>query len=254
MRKYRLEADEKREKNVKENEIKIADKLLMAQGHRQRVRQQIRRNGLRSLTEHHLVEYLLFFGIPRRDTKRIAYELITRYGNLFGIANAPYEELKKIKGMTESAILFFTELGDLAQRYLMESGEIRRLRGVEDILSYLRKVVDPRVEACYFVTLSSEGEMLSVETILEGVDNSLDISPRIIVRSVLNSESRSVILVHNHPSGSVAPSLDDRLHTFTASSILCTLGTNVVDHLIIYEMEAYSFKNNKFYKHNWRFR
>ena len=227
---------------------------LSVKGHRKRVRNDIKEKGTTQLSEHHLVEYLLFHGIPMKDTKSISYELVNRYGNLFGITNAPYEELIKIKGMTENAAIFLTSLGEIATRYMAESGDFRRLRGVEEIMSYLRKVIDPRVEACYLISLSKTNEMLSVERVMEGLDNALDIPIRMIVKRALDASLRRMIVVHNHPSGQISASMEDRKHTYKINAAFDNLQVEITDHIIIYEREAYSVKNDKFYRHNWRFR
>lgn len=236
------------------NGTEPANGILSVKGHRKRVREEIKQKGTFFLTEHHLIEYLLFYGIPMKDTREIAYQLINKYGNLYGITNAPYEELIRINGMTEIAAIFLSSLGEISLRYFAESGEASQLRGVEEIMMFLRKVIDPRVEACYIITLSKSNEMLSVEKVLEGVDNSLDIPTRLIVQRALDISARDIIIIHNHPSGTIAASREDRRHTYAVNSILEELQVNVVDHIIIYEKEAYSVGNDKFYRHNWRFR
>ena len=137
---------------------------------------------------------------------------------------------------------------------MAESGDFRRLRGVEEIMSYLRKVIDPRVEACYLISLSKTNEMLSVERVMEGLDNALDIPIRMIVKRALDASLRRMIVVHNHPSGQISASMEDRKHTYKINAAFDNLQVEITDHIIIYEREAYSVKNDKFYRHNWRFR
>lgn len=233
---------------------KGVSEYLSVKGHRKRVRDEIRAVGTLAMSEHHLLEYILFHLIPRKDTKPLSYDLINAYGNLYGVTCAPYGELLKFKDMTENAALFLSVLGEISVRYLQESGDMNDLRDVEEVMGYIRKVINPHEEACYLISLSSTNEMQSVETILEGVDNSLNVPVRSIVRRAMDIYARRVIVIHNHPSGTVGASRQDRQHTYRITAALEAVEIEVVDHVIIYEKEAYSVKGDAFYRHNWRFR
>ena len=88
-----ISADEKRKKS--------------ALGHRDRVRERFLNTGLEGFADHEILELLLFYTIPRQDTKQIAHELIDRFDSVAGVFDADIEELCKTKGITQnSAVLF----------------------------------------------------------------------------------------------------------------------------------------------------
>ena len=72
-------------------------------GHREKKRQQFLQHGLDSFAEHEVLELLLFYAIPRKDTNPIAHALMDRFGSLDAVLSAPVEELCRVKGVGESA-------------------------------------------------------------------------------------------------------------------------------------------------------
>ena len=72
-------------------------------GHRERVKQRFLKEGLDHFEPHQIMEMLLFYGIPRRDTNELAHQLISTFGSLARVLDAPYEELIKLKCMTAKA-------------------------------------------------------------------------------------------------------------------------------------------------------
>ena len=74
-------------------------------GHRARLKNRFSEQGLDSFDEHNILELLLFFALPRRDTNPIAHELIRHFGNLEAVFDAPADELKKVPGLGENAAI-----------------------------------------------------------------------------------------------------------------------------------------------------
>lgn len=221
-------------------------------GHRLRLKESIRTDGIATKYEHVVLEFMLFYCIPYKDTKPMAYELLNRFGNLYGVLNAPPELIESVKGITRDAATFLSAMSGICDRYVEESGRRERMSEVDGVLAYMRKVVTPSTESCYVISVNNDDEIVCVEKVLEGTDNALDIPMRLIVKAVLNANARRVIVLHNHPSGKVMPSEEDSANTFMMNGIFDAIKVELVDHLIVYEKYAYSMKNKKVYKHNWR--
>ena len=77
-------------------------------GHRARKKEQFRRQGLDGFADHEVLELLLYYAIPRKDTNEIAHRLLQKFGSLQNVFSAPLEELAKVDGVGESAALLFT--------------------------------------------------------------------------------------------------------------------------------------------------
>jgi DNA repair protein RadC len=90
--------------------------MSVHQGHRQRLRERFLEEGLENFKEHEVLELLLYYCIPRRDTNIIAHNLIDRFDTLAGVLEAPPSELKKVEGMGDGAATFIALL-QAAERY-----------------------------------------------------------------------------------------------------------------------------------------
>ena len=78
----------------------------MHDGHRDRVRERFAKTGFDGMASHEIIEMLLFYSVPRKDTNEIAHRLIKQFGSLAGVFEANLEELQKVKGVTfNSAVL-----------------------------------------------------------------------------------------------------------------------------------------------------
>ncbi len=227
---------------------------LSHKGHRLRLKETIRADGIAASYEHVVLEFMLFYCVPYKDTKPMAYELLNRFGNLYGVLNAPPDLIESIKGVTRDAATFLSAMSGICDRYNEESADRERMSGADGILAYMRKVVTPGVEACYVINVNNDDEIISVEKVLEGTDNALDIPLRLIVKAVLAANARRIIVLHNHPSGKVLPSDEDKANTFRMNGVFDAMKVELIDHIVVYEKYAYSMKNRKVYKHNWRLR
>ena len=87
-------------------------------GHRERVRDKIRKGGLPSFQQHEVLEYLLFPFIPRKDTNEIAHALIDKFSSFAGVLNASERDLKSVSGMTDNAALFLSKLPEIMKLYV----------------------------------------------------------------------------------------------------------------------------------------
>lgn len=221
-------------------------------GHRDRLRQEIEENGISEKNEHRIVEFLLFYAIPYKDTRPLARRLIGDFGNLHGVLNAPQDQLIRYKGMTKNAALFLNMMAKIADRYLYESFDVKTVRNTKDVLNQVKRYVTPGLESCFLVSLGVAEELVAVLKVAEGVKNALEIPVRDIVRMALVGGAFRVVLVHNHPSGVNAPSQADWKYTYSVVQAFRLMNIEIVDHILVYNETAYSMKANKVYKHNWR--
>src|SRR5690554_309432 len=90
----------------------------MHEGHRERLKGRFLEEGLDYFNQHQVLELLLFYVIPRRDTNPIAHKLIDKFGSLSGVLDAGYEHLIKEGGLSPNAATFLSLLPDLCRRYL----------------------------------------------------------------------------------------------------------------------------------------
>ena len=100
-------------------------------GHRARKKEQFRRHGLDGFADHEVLELLLYYAIPRRDTNETAHRLLQKFGSLQNVFSAEAEELARVEGVGESAALFLTLLPAVQKRAARSGGREKVLNSVD---------------------------------------------------------------------------------------------------------------------------
>jgi len=205
------------------------------EGHRQRLRDKFTNNGLDSFHDHEILELLLFYAIPRRNTNGIAHELIKAFGSLSDVLDAPIEKLKTVDGIGDNAATLLKLIPQLARRYSMSKGSFDNIldttqRSGDYILPFF---LSQRDEVVLLVCLDSKNKVLNAQIIHRGSVNSTDISLRKILETAFTYNATKVILAHNHPSGIALPSVEDIETTKYIRDALKILSIKLVDHIIV---------------------
>lgn len=219
------------------------------QGHRQRLRERFQEEGLDNFQEHEVLELLLYYCIPRRDTNPIAHDLINRFGSLAGVLEAPERELKKVEGVGSSAATFFAILR-AAERYYMVNrvDDSRPLTSIEACGRFLvPQFRNRRNESVYLLCLDAKCKMLCCRLVGEGSVNSAAVPIRRIVEMALEANATSVVLAHNHPSGIALPSGDDVQTTKRLAMALNAVEIALVDHIIVADEDYVSLAQSGMY-------
>lgn len=215
-------------------------------GHRERIRAKFAASGLAPLADHEVLELLLTYAIARRDTKPLAWALIKQFGSLGKVLDADPAALAAVKGVGKGTAAFLKLVRALFTRYSLE--ELRQsaiIRSPEQVVKYCKASLAGRSEECLeLIYLSVRNTVIRAETVALGLIDRVSISPRKIVECTLAAKASAVILVHNHPSGDVTPSLEDILLTQEVVEAARLLGISVYDHIIVGRQTYYSLKAN----------
>ena len=205
------------------------------EGHRQRLKQRFRDEGLDNFTEVQVLELLLFSCIPRRDTNPIAHDLMDHFGSLPQVLDAPVEELCKVSGVTENAATFLHMLTEVGRYYLVSrTTQATILPTIEKCGEYLVPFFFGRtVETVFLLCLDAKCKVLCCKEIGEGSVNSAGISIRKIVETALGANASTVVLAHNHPSGLAIPSAEDIQTTKRVAVALSAVEITLADHIVV---------------------
>ena len=203
--------------------------------HRQRMRERFLAEGLDHFTEYQVLELMLFYVIPRRDTNPIAHALIDRFGSLSQVLEAPVEELEKVDGIGPNAALLLNLITAVARYYAVNRTEKQKiLRTIEDCGDYLKSFfVGRRSEMVYLLCLDAKCKVLGCREVGEGSVNSANVPLRRVVEIALGLNASSVVLAHNHPSGLALPSGEDIATTQRVAAALSAVDVHLVDHIIV---------------------
>ena len=203
-------------------------------GHRARLRARFQKAS-DSLEDHELLELLLFYAIPQKDTNGLAHDLLNRFGSFRNILNADLSQLSKVPGMGEVSSQLFPVLQELIRRYLREQLSTWELKYYDP--KYiggicLPKFFNKKEEHVLALALDSNFEIVAEKEIGAG---DLMSSPIDIVQFsdfVHKHKPCRIVVAHNHPSGFALPSEDDYKTTDFLRQYVASCGTRLLDHLI----------------------
>ena len=220
-------------------------------GHRQKVRQRYLANGLEGEPAHNVLELLLFYAIPYKDTNPIAHALIDRFGSLSGVLRAGVPELASVKGMGENAAILLHLVLDVYKAYaddLLQTGDT--METAEEIVAYMRpKFINSADEKVYVLCFGANGKLLAVRKVAQGDLVGARIDMRAIAAIVLETNAQDVVLRHNHPNGVASPSGDDIETTKQLYAFLNTMHAHLVNHIIVTENGYYSMADKSRFVH-----
>lgn len=225
----------------------MTQKNSIHHGHRKRLRDRFFQNGLESFHDYEVLEVLLTLSTPRKDMKPLAKELIRRFGSLASVLDAPLSALLDVDGMGSVSAFSIKLPHSIGRRYLFEQAQgrdyLRSSRTVKDYLTH--NLRERNREVFMVIFLDGQNQVLKMEELFTGSLTTSAIYPREVVQKVLDHDAANVILVHNHPSGSLTPSNSDRAVTKKLQSALATIDVDVLDHLIVGGNGFFSFADHK---------
>ena len=215
-------------------------------GHRQRIREKFASNGLDSFLDHEVLELLLTYVSPRKDTKPIAWALLKRFVSLAAVLDAEPEQLAEVEGIGENTSLFIKLVRSVFKKYTFDEVKERiTIRTPQQVLEYCQASLAGKKEECLEVIyLSVRNTVMGTQILASGLIDRVAISPRKIVESALAAKASAIILVHNHPSGDATPSHEDILLTQDVIQAARLFDISVHDHIIIGGNSHYSLKAN----------
>lgn len=206
----------------------------MAEGHRQRMRNRFYKEGIDNFEPHEALEMILYFTIPRHDTNAIAHKLIDHFGSFHGVLEANREDLIKF-GLTENTVAHLNMLPAFSNYYMQShSSGTPQFHDCTSIGNFaINKIGERTNEVFGILCLTSQRKFINFEIVEEGTVSSSNVSPRKVMECALRNNASKVVLVHNHPGGTLIPSADDKLLTQTLSTLLSAVGVGVIDHIIV---------------------
>lgn len=214
------------------------------EGHRQRLRERFYRAGLDAFAPHEVLELLLTYVIPRKDTKPIAYSLLTRFGSLHGVLQATRDELMLVEGIGESAAAFIAMMTPLFRAYRLSleqeqpsvTNHVQAVRYCESLLE------GERYEKFYVICLDAQMRRLNTALISSGDVTEVRVYARHVVSALTQCSAMGAIITHNHPSGTAMPSFEDIALTNGIYQLLDGIGIKLYDHLVVSPHETFSFR------------
>lgn len=210
----------------------VAKEPRSHEGHRSRVRERFVKNGASTFSEADLLEFLLFYAIPRVDTRPIAEKLLETFGSLDGVLLASPEELHANVHLPSGADCFFALLRHLQERsqMLVCRAHFSDPRFLSEYLPL--QFLGFRREHVILFFLDKDGFLLHRRAI-PGALHSVNITLRSLTEPAEYHGACSLIIAHNHPNGKAVPSAADLETTSILHKELKEHGLTLLEHYIV---------------------
>lgn len=221
-------------------------------GHRERLRQRFLLSEGRDMADYELLELVLTISLPRKDVKPLAKSLINKFGSFANVINADKDELCLVPGIKENTATVLKIINVAAQRTTwqnLQSLDSPIILNLDALIDYCRSAMCySDVEEFRLIYLDSKLHVVGQEIMQRGTINSVAIHPREVIKAAMNNHAASIIMVHNHPSGSVKPSKSDVAMTERIDEACDSIGIKLLDHLVISKNDYYSFAQHDILK------
>ncbi len=207
----------------------------MHEKHRERVKKRFLEEGLDKFEPHNVLELLLFYAIPQKDTNELAHSLIDRFGSLDKVFDAPIEELKKVPGIKEHSATLIKMIPALARRYAVEKNTKGLVFNNVDTMGqyFVSQYIGVNVETVLLLLLDNKFNAIDCVKIHEGSVNSCEITVRKLTEHAFRKQASMAVLAHNHPSGLAIPSSADLYTTQQLGTALNLLGVKLLAHIVV---------------------
>lgn len=201
-------------------------------GHRDRLRAKFLNN---QLADYEKLELLLMYAIPRRDVRPLARSLVNRFGGVYQVLSAPFDDLTAVKGIGYNTAVFIK----LVQQMMTINyrGQLKETPIFHDetiLHNYCRIIVAGKaVEELHILYLDNNLKLVADDVHSIGTVDSSAVYPREIAKRALELNARSVVMVHNHPISNNSFSRDDIEITTLVQSVLSGLNIELYDHFVV---------------------
>ncbi|MER0122671.1 DNA repair protein RadC [Streptococcus sp. ZJ93] len=200
--------------------------------------------GAESLSNQELLAIFIRTGTRKEPVSILSNNLLAKLENLAALRDLSIEELQTLAGIGRVKAVEIKAMIELGRR--INQSEILlqdRVLGSEKLgRKMMQDIGDKKQEHLVALYLDTQNKIISQKTIFIGSVNKSIAEPREILHYAVKCMATSIIVVHNHPSGSVQPSKNDLVFTETLKKSCEMLGLVLLDHLIVAKSAYYSFR------------
>jgi len=216
-------------------------------GHRGRLRARLLKAGREAFADYELLELLLTYAIPRKDTKALAKGLVVRFGSFAAVLDQPRERLLEVEGIGPQTVTFLLAIRSAMARYFEQGVEqAETISSPEAVAEFVRMHVGANQRECLTILcLNDANRLVHHVTVIEGTVDRAPFYPREILKAALLHNATGLIIVHNHPSGDPVPSENDHNITHKLRDLAAEFSIRVHDHLIVTPRNAFSLTTGK---------
>jgi len=202
-----------------------------------RPREKLEQKGAEALSDLELIAILLGSGTKGHDVMKVADRILKSLdGNK---TNPNIEELQKIAGVGLAKATLIVSALEFARRRIRPEG--LKISFPADVLPLIQNYADRKQEHFICVSINGANEVIKSRVVSVGLVNKTQVHPREVFADPITDRASAIIVAHNHPSGSLTPSMEDKEITAQLKSSGETLGIRLLDHIIFNQKGYFSF-------------
>jgi len=208
-----------------------------------RPREKLMLKGSSVLSDAELLAILIGSGTPGESAVDLCKTILKDvHNNLNELGKLSIRDLKKYKGIGEAKAITIVAALELAKRRrTAEVREKEKISGSKDVYEYFHHLADLRNEEFWVMYLNRANKILSAQKVSMGGITGTVADIRLILKNALDNFATGMVLCHNHPSGNLKPSQEDKDLTQKVKQTAKLLDINVLDHIIVSDAGYFSF-------------
>ncbi len=205
------------------------------EGHRDRLKNRFLREGLDNFEPHNVLELLLFFSVPKRDTNDTAHELLNTFGGISDVFDAPPELLQKVAGIGKHTMVLLKLIPELCRRYEMDRYRPPELFDTTKKWTdfFKPKFIGRQEEVLYIAGMDDQTRFVACEAIQTGTAGAVEVPCEALMQFCMQWHVNRIMLAHNHPRGAGVPSWEDCRRTKELYQALSQLDIFLEDHVVV---------------------
>jgi DNA repair protein RadC len=209
----------------------------------QRPRERLIKHGAQSLSDAELLAVFLRIGVNGKSAVDLGRDMVSHFGSLNGLFSATLSDFVEVNGLGPAKFAQLQAVLELARRALGEeltAGVI--LSSPQAVKHYLQLMLGGKqYESFAVLFLDVKNRLIAAEELFRGTLTHTSVYPREVVKASLARNAASIILAHNHPSGSPEPSAADHALTQALKQALALVDVRVLDHFVVAGSHVHSF-------------
>ena len=208
-----------------------------------RPRERLIREGASALSDAELLAVFLRIGVPGRDAVQLGQHMVHHFGSLQRLFGASLKDFSAIHGLGPAKFAQLQAVMELARRAMLE--EVRSgttLGSPRAVKEYLLLLFSGKpFESFHVLFLDVKNRLIDSKELFRGTLTHTSVYPREVVKEALARNAASVMLAHNHPSGTPDPSESDLLLTRALVQALALVDIRILDHFVVAGHQVHSF-------------
>jgi len=194
-----------------------------------RPREKLLTKGAGALKEYELLAVLLGSGTQGKDVIKLSKEIVKLLDD--GFESLTLNQLVAVHGLGQIKAMQILSAVELSRRYLIKQNI--KITSAEDVYHELKEYSTKKQEYFLVITLDGASHIIEKRIISIGTLNQSLVHPREVFADAVSDRAAGIIIAHNHPSGQLEPSIEDKRVTKRLKEVGTIMGIELLDHVIL---------------------